>query len=434
MDDDVMKQVNRKMDDMMKTIMAQQAEIAKFKQNEEKMLQIVVASKSNQDEINEKVKKLEAKNEKLEGKCARNKSRIKLIKADNKELRAENKRLSDLIDDLYNTAPKLKEGEEDKEEEEEKVDYEDSESDEEKDDDEDDDESDKNDDEDDNDDDDDAEGSGRQKEDDSESDDDDDGGDDTSKFTFEERTTKKKSTGESSSKKKKGENVDSDESIFWNEKVRSLSDDAKQLYKDMLEKREWTIEFTGCFTEIFQTDDMRYELEYEDPDLEEGELPASVAKEILDGLAQRVGKTFEEFMMDESIPDIPEKDMGSHSDDVHTPENNEVEIEDITHEEFPQYFRKDDENEVFPDFTEIPNKSAIQKAKKRSEEFVEKVFGTEKKDSSNQSDELKNYMKKLKEMDENRPKPEAQGNFYRFHNAKFKGRALGWTYLGRLKS
>src|ERR1043165_2301354 len=64
-DDDVMKQVNRKMDDMMKMIVAQQAEIAKFKQNEEKMLQIVVASKSNQDEINEKVKKLEAKNEKL---------------------------------------------------------------------------------------------------------------------------------------------------------------------------------------------------------------------------------------------------------------------------------------------------------------------------------------------------------------------------------
>src|ERR1043165_7934558 len=75
---------------------------------------------------------------------------------------------------------------------------------------------------------------------------------------------------------------------------------------------------------IFQTDDLRYELEYEDPDLEEGELPASVAKEILDGLAQRVGKTFEEFMMDESIPDIPEKDMGSHSDDVQTPENNEA--------------------------------------------------------------------------------------------------------------
>src|ERR1043165_2134681 len=140
MDDDVMKQVNKKMDDMMKMIVAQQAEIAKFKQNEEKMLQIVVASKSNQDEINEKVKKLEAKNKKLEGKCSRNKNRIKSIKEDNKELKAENKRFSDLIDNLYNVAPKLKEGEEDKEEEEEeeKVDYEQSESDEEKDDDEDD--------------------------------------------------------------------------------------------------------------------------------------------------------------------------------------------------------------------------------------------------------------------------------------------------------
>src|ERR1043165_3841460 len=425
MDDDVMKQVNRKMDDMMKTIMAQQAEIAKFKQNEEKMLQIVVASKSNQDEINEKVKKLEAKNEKLEGKCARNKSRIKLIKADNKELRAENKRLSDLIDDLYNTAPKLKEGEEDKEDEEEKVDYEDSESDEEKDDDEDDDESDKNDDEDDNDDDDDAEGSGRQKEDDSESDDDDDGRDDTSKFTFEERTSKKKGTGESSSRKKKGENVDSDESIFWNEKVRSLTDDAKQVYIDMLERRKWTIEFTGCFAEIFQTDDLRYELEYDDPDLEEGEVPASVSKEILDGLAQRVGKTFEEFIVDESIPDISEKDIGSHSDDKNTPELDEVEVEDISHEEFPQYFRQTDEDEIFPDFTETPNISAKKKAQQRSAEFVEKVFGADKQESSNQSDELKSYLKKLREMDENRPKPEAQGNFYRFHNAKFNGRALG---------
>ena len=43
----------------MKMIVAQQAEISKFKKNEEKMLQIVVASKANQDEIEKKVKQLE---------------------------------------------------------------------------------------------------------------------------------------------------------------------------------------------------------------------------------------------------------------------------------------------------------------------------------------------------------------------------------------
>src|ERR1043165_1361100 len=71
-DDDVMKQVNKKMEDMIKMLVAQQAEITKFKQNEEKMLQIVVASKSNQDDINDKIKLIEAKNEKLERKCERN--------------------------------------------------------------------------------------------------------------------------------------------------------------------------------------------------------------------------------------------------------------------------------------------------------------------------------------------------------------------------
>lgn len=54
----------------------------------------------------------------------------------------------------------------------------------------------------------------------------------------------------------------------------------------MLNKKVWTIELTRKFPEIFKADDMRYELENNDPDLEEGEVFAVVAKEILEGIAQ----------------------------------------------------------------------------------------------------------------------------------------------------
>ena len=64
----------------------------------------------------------------------------------------------------------------------------------------------------------------------------------------------------------------------------------------MLTDRVWTIEMTGRFPEIFESDDMRFELEYNYPDLDDGEVSAAVTKEILEGLAKQVVKSLEELM------------------------------------------------------------------------------------------------------------------------------------------
>ena len=50
-----------------------------------------------------------------------------------------------------------------------------------------------------------------------------------------------------------------------------------------------------------------------------------------------------------------------------------------------------------------------------------------------QSDDLKELLRKLNEKEANRPKTEVQGSFYKFHNELFKGKALGWKYLRQLR-
>src|ERR1044071_10031883 len=87
----------------------------------------------------------------------------------------------------------------------------------------------------------------------------------------------------------------------------------------MLTDRVWTIEMTGRFPEIFESNDKRFELEYNDPDLEDGEVSAAVSKEILEVLAKQVGKSLEELMSENQIPNIPEKEAGNHSDDRDVP-------------------------------------------------------------------------------------------------------------------
>ena len=122
----------------------------------------------------------------------------------------------------------------------------------------------------------------------SDSDDDDD---DTDKYKCEKRGSGKGEGGSSS--KAPGGSVD-DDTVFWNEKLRSLSDDDKKMYRQMLTDRVWTIDMTRRFSEIFESSDRMLELEYNDPDLEDGEVSAAMSKEILEGLAKQVGKTLEE--------------------------------------------------------------------------------------------------------------------------------------------
>src|ERR1044071_2107495 len=98
---------------------------------------------------------------------------------------------------------------------------------------------------------------------------------------------------------------------------------------------------TSRFSEIFESSDRMLELDYNDPDLEDGEVSAAMSKEILEGLAKQVGKTLEELLADNQIPNLPEKEAGNHSDDRDVPAFEEMEIEDITSVEYPEYFKKD---------------------------------------------------------------------------------------------
>src|ERR1044071_6352955 len=106
----------------------------------------------------------------------------------------------------------------------------------------------------------------------------------------------------------------------------------------MLTDRVWTIDMTSRFCESFESRDRVFELEYDDPDLEDGEVSAAMTKEIFEGLAKQVGKTLEELLADNQIPDLPEKEAGNHSDDQDVPVFEDIEVEDITSEEYTEYF------------------------------------------------------------------------------------------------
>src|ERR1044071_2227305 len=88
------------------------------------MLEVVVTSHDNSEELKETIKKLKKENKKLLKHEQRNTRRIIALKEENKKLKESNKNMDNLIKDLYSRAPQLEEGEEDKELEEEQVDFE----------------------------------------------------------------------------------------------------------------------------------------------------------------------------------------------------------------------------------------------------------------------------------------------------------------------
>src|ERR1043165_7597774 len=139
-------------------------------------------------------------------------------------------------------------------------------------------------------------------------------------------------------------------------------------------------------------------------------------------------------MSEKKITNIPEKDAGNHSDDRDVPVFEEVEMEDITSEEYPEYF-KNDKDSGFPEFSEELLSQAEKLAREKSKMFVDEVFKNSdcQKPTVEQSDDLKNLLRKLKEKEANQPKTEIQGGFYKFHNELFKGKALGWKYLRQLR-
>src|ERR1044071_4346261 len=164
----------------------------------------------------------------------------------------------------------------------------------------------------------------------------------------------------------------------------------------MLTDRVWTIDMTSRFSEIFESRDRVFELEYDDPDLEDGDVSASMSKEIFEGLAKQVGKTVEELLADNQIPDLPEKEAGDHSDDRDIPGFEDIEVKDVTSEEYPEYFERDKDS-GFTAFTDELLKEAERRAKEKSDMFVDEIFRGHEKLYIRQSDSLKELLRELKE-------------------------------------
>src|ERR1044071_6692715 len=246
-DSDIMTAVNQRLSEMMNLINKQQTEIEQLKSNDKKMLEVVVTSADDNETLKKTIKRLKRENKKLLKHEQRNTRRIIVLKEENKQLKKSNKHMDDLIKNLYSQAPQLQAGEEDKEREEEQVDFEpsDEEEDEELDEDAGNDTKKKKKDDKDDGGSDDGSSDGNGSSFDDSSDDDDD---DADKFTYEKRDSDK---GGESSSKAPGENVDED--IFWNEKLQSLSEDDKNMYRQMLTDRIWTIDMTSRFPEIFES-------------------------------------------------------------------------------------------------------------------------------------------------------------------------------------
>src|ERR1044071_3942811 len=254
-DSDIMSAVNQRLSEMMSIINKQQTEIEQLKTNDKKMLEVVVTSHDDNEVLKKTIKRLKRENKKLLKHEQRNTRRIIVLKEENKQLKKSNKNMDNLIKDLCSRAPQLQAGEEDKEREEEQVDFEPSDEEEDEELDEDagnDTKKKKKDDKDDGGSDDgSSDGNGSSFDDSS-----DDDNDDADKFTYEKRDSSK---GGESSSKAPGENVDDD--IFWNEKLQSLSEDDKNMYRQMLTDRVWTIDMTSRFPEIFESSNKLFELE-----------------------------------------------------------------------------------------------------------------------------------------------------------------------------
>ena len=118
-----------------------------------------------------------------------------------------------------------------------------------------------------------------------------------------------------------------------------LSEKDQRRLKRFIKRGLVPASFTAKFREIFLCSDDGLYLEYDQPALKtkEGEVHPEMAKDILEGLAAQAGISFEELIKRKQIPDIPSKEQGTHYDDKDDAFD-KVEIEDVSHEEYPEYY------------------------------------------------------------------------------------------------